>query len=70
MTTQVRVGPWQMMLPEMGNPAHAISLYAKEKLEEVDDVVRTYPMLQAAVVFTCALVIVFSVIRLWKSCTS
>jgi hypothetical protein len=70
MTAQVRVGPWSLALPEVGNPAYAISIYAREKLDDVDHYVRGWWPLQAIVVFLCAGVALFALIRLWKSCMS
>lgn len=59
-----------MTLPSIGNPAYAISEYAREKLDDLDHFVLSWWPLQAAVAFVCAALVIVSVIRLWKSCTT
>ncbi len=70
MTTKVQVGPFQLVIPSMGNPAYAISGYAREKLDDVDHVILSWWPLQAAAIFVCAGLVMLSLIRLWKSCTT
>jgi hypothetical protein len=58
------------LLQDFRTLPHAISVYVAEKVDDVDDVVREWPVLQIVVVFLAAAVMIISFLRLCRTCTT